>query len=101
MLTSGLMLICSQKYEVKREKNNFARNRGNPKKNMLLNRIIAFSIKNKFLIGLLTAGLILWGGYNFVQLPIDAVPDITNNQVQVITISPSLAPKGFRTDQNC
>ncbi len=60
---------------------------------MMLNRIIAFSIKNKFLVGLLTAGLILWGGYNFLQLPIDAVPDITNNQVQVITISPSLAPQ--------
>lgn len=35
----------------------------------------------------------LWGGYNYLKLPIDAVPDITNNQVQVITSSPSLAPQ--------
>ncbi len=59
----------------------------------MLNRIIDFSIKNRLIIGLLTIGLIAWGGYNFTVLPIDAVPDITNNQVQVITISPSLAPQ--------
>jgi cobalt-zinc-cadmium resistance protein CzcA len=59
----------------------------------MLNKTIAFSIRNKFVIGLLTIGLVIWGGYNFIQLPIDAVPDITNNQVQVITISPSLAPQ--------
>lgn len=35
--------------------------------------------------------LIIWGSYSLKQLPIDAVPDITNNQVQVITVSPSLA----------
>nr|WP_245402719.1 CusA/CzcA family heavy metal efflux RND transporter [Pontibacter sp. E15-1] len=35
--------------------------------------------------------LVVWGGYSLTQLPIDAVPDITNNQVQVITVSPSLA----------
>lgn len=42
-------------------------------------------------IGLLTFGLILVGVYSLKQLPIDAVPDITNNQVQVITTSPTLA----------
>ncbi|MGE0588767.1 MAG: efflux RND transporter permease subunit [Cyclobacteriaceae bacterium] len=57
----------------------------------MLNGIISFSIRNKFLIGVLTFGLIVWGGYSLTQLPIDAVPDITNNQVQVITVSPSLA----------
>ena len=57
----------------------------------MLNSIISFSIKNKVFIGLLTVGLILWGGYSVTQLPIDAVPDITNNQVQVLTVSPSLA----------
>lgn len=57
----------------------------------MLNGIISFSIRNKFLIGLFTLGLIVWGGYSLTQLPIDAVPDITNNQVQVITVSPSLA----------
>ncbi len=40
---------------------------------------------------MLTIGLIVWGGYSVTQLPIDAVPDITNNQVQVLTVSPSLA----------
>lgn len=57
----------------------------------MLNSIISFSIRNKIIIGLLTVVLILWGGYSVTQLPIDAVPDITNNQVQVMTVSPSLA----------
>lgn len=43
------------------------------------------------IIGLLTLALIIWGSYSVTKLPIDAVPDITNNQVQVITVSPSLA----------
>lgn len=57
----------------------------------MLNSIISFSIRNKFIVGVFTLGLIIWGGYSLTQLPIDAVPDITNNQVQVITLSPSLA----------
>lgn len=57
----------------------------------MLNRIIDFSIKNKLVIGLFTLALIVWGVLSVSRLPIDAVPDITNNQVQVITISPSLA----------
>lgn len=57
----------------------------------MLDKIIHFSIHNKLIIGLFTLGLIIWGGYSIKQLPIDAVPDITNNQVQVITLSPSLA----------
>ncbi|HEU4575678.1 MAG TPA: CusA/CzcA family heavy metal efflux RND transporter [Chitinophagaceae bacterium] len=57
----------------------------------MLNHIIRFSIRNKLIIGLLILGLIGWGAYSFTKLPIDAVPDITNNQVQVITVSPSLA----------
>ncbi len=59
----------------------------------MLDKIITFSIKNKLVIGLLTIALIAWGIFSFIKLPIDAVPDITNNQVQVITISPSLAPQ--------
>ena len=55
----------------------------------MLNKIIQFSIKNKLIISLFTAGLIIWGLYSFTKLPIDAVPDITNNQVQVITVAPS------------
>ena len=57
----------------------------------MLDKVIRFSIKNKIVIGLFTLALIVWGGYSLTQLPIDAVPDITNNQVQIITNSPSLA----------
>ncbi|MEP6844520.1 MAG: CusA/CzcA family heavy metal efflux RND transporter, partial [Panacibacter sp.] len=56
----------------------------------MLNRIIEFSVKNKLIIGLFTLFLIGYGSYQFTKLPIDAVPDITDNQVQVITITPSL-----------
>ncbi|WP_020537970.1 CusA/CzcA family heavy metal efflux RND transporter [Lewinella cohaerens] len=57
----------------------------------MFDNIIAYSIQNKFVIGLLVAALTVWGLFSLRQLPIDAVPDITNNQVQVITTSPSLA----------
>ena len=57
----------------------------------MLDKIILFSIKNKLIIGVFTLALIIWGSWSATQLPIDAVPDITNNQVQVITTSPSLA----------
>ena len=57
----------------------------------MLDRIIHFSIKNKLLVGFLTLGLIVWGSFSLMRLPIDAVPDITNNQVQVITVAPSQA----------
>jgi len=57
----------------------------------MFDKIIAYSIENKFVIGLLTLALIVWGAFSLRQLPIDAVPDITNNQVQVITTSPTLA----------
>lgn len=57
----------------------------------MFDKIIAYSVKNKFVIGLFVAALIVWGLYSLKQLPIDAVPDITNNQVQIITISPTLA----------
>ena len=56
----------------------------------MLNKIIEFSIKNKLIIGLSVLGLIAYGAYEVKKLPIDAVPDITNNQVQVITIAPAL-----------
>jgi cobalt-zinc-cadmium resistance protein CzcA len=57
----------------------------------MIERIIHFSIKNKFIIGLFVVALIGWGTYSLTQLPIDATPDITNNQVQVIALAPSLA----------
>ena len=57
----------------------------------MLNAIIRFSIRNKIIIGLLTVALIIWGVWSAMRIPIDANPDITNNQVQIITSSPSLA----------
>ncbi len=56
----------------------------------MLNKIIQFSIKNKLLVGLLVIGLIVYGSYQITKLPIDAVPDITDNQVQILTISSSM-----------
>jgi cobalt-zinc-cadmium resistance protein CzcA len=55
----------------------------------MLDRIIHYSIHNKLVVGLFVFGLIVWGGYSLMKLPIDAVPDITNNQVQIITTAPS------------
>jgi cobalt-zinc-cadmium resistance protein CzcA len=55
----------------------------------MLNKIIQFSIKNKLIVGLLTIALVCWGVWSATKLPIDAVPDITNNQVQIITTAPS------------
>jgi len=59
--------------------------------NLLLQKIIQFSVKNKLIIGLFTLVLVVAGAYHVSRLPIDALPDITSNQVQVITVSPSLA----------
>lgn len=55
----------------------------------MLNRIIYWSIQNKLIVAVLTLFLVTWGVYSLQNLPIDAVPDITNNQVQIITSSPS------------
>ncbi|MGX5817083.1 CusA/CzcA family heavy metal efflux RND transporter [Chitinophaga lutea] len=57
----------------------------------MLNRIIYFSIKNKLIIGMFTLALVIWGVWSALRLPVDAVPDITNNQVQIITQTPTLA----------
>lgn len=57
----------------------------------MLDKIISFSINNKLIVGLFTFALIIWGIISAFRLPIDALPDITNNQVQIITLSPSLA----------
>jgi len=57
----------------------------------MLDKIIQFSIKNKFIILLLTLVLITWGSISLKNLPLDALPDITNNQVQIITTAPTLA----------
>lgn len=56
----------------------------------MFDKIITYSVRNKFVIGMLVLALIGWGSYSLTQLPIDAIPDVTNNQVQVITNSPNL-----------
>ncbi|AUC84327.1 CusA/CzcA family heavy metal efflux RND transporter [Polaribacter sp. ALD11] len=56
----------------------------------MINKIIDFSINNKFIIGLLTLTIAAAGIWSMTKVPIDAVPDITNNQVQVITQAPNL-----------
>ena len=58
----------------------------------MLNKIIAFSLRNRLAVIFLTLALIVGGLYAFTKLPIDAVPDITNNQVQVLTSAPALSP---------
>src|SRR5574344_1326139 len=56
----------------------------------MFQKIINYSIKNKLVIGAVTIVLIIWGGYSLMHLPFDSTPDITNNQVQIITQAPSL-----------
>ncbi|MBI5155496.1 CusA/CzcA family heavy metal efflux RND transporter, partial [Candidatus Poribacteria bacterium] len=58
----------------------------------MLERILRFSIQHRLLIVFLTVGLGVIGAHSISRLPIDAVPDITNNQVQVNTLVPSLSP---------
>jgi len=57
----------------------------------MLSYIINFSIRNKFVVFLFTAFIVGFGLYSLTQIPIGAVPDVTNNQVQVITTSRNLS----------
>lgn len=58
----------------------------------MLARIIDFSIRQRALVLLATLALVGVGAYSFTRLPIDAVPDITNVQVQINTNVPALSP---------
>ena len=58
----------------------------------MINAIIRFSISHRLIVMLLVAILVAAGWYSLRRLPIDAVPDVTNVQVQVLTAAPSLAP---------
>ncbi len=57
----------------------------------MFQKIIAYSVKNKLVVFLLVLLVIIGGVYSMRGIPLDAVPDITNNQVQVVTVSPTLA----------
>ena len=59
----------------------------------MINKLIEFSVKNKLAIALFMAVWIGLGLYSMKNLNVDAVPDITDNQVQVVTVAPSLAPQ--------
>ncbi len=59
----------------------------------MFKKIVHFSIRKKLFVALTTLFLMIGGIYSMLTLPIDAVPDITNNQVQVVTVSPTLAPQ--------
>ena len=56
----------------------------------MLEKLISFSLRNKMIVLLFTLIIAIYGFISLAHLPIDSVPDITNNQVQVITVSPSL-----------
>jgi len=57
----------------------------------MINQIINFSIKNKLIVILFTLSIAAFGLYSVYQIPVGAVPDVTNNQVQVITVSTNLS----------
>ncbi len=57
----------------------------------MIDKIISFSIRNKFIVGLFTLALIGVGIYSMSTVNLGSVPDITNNQVQVMTVSENLA----------
>src|SRR5574344_2336848 len=63
----------------------------------MLNSIVSFSVKKKIFVGLTVLFLLIGGIYAMLTLPVDAVPDITNNQVQIVTVSPTLAPQEVET----
>lgn len=73
----------------------------------MLNKIISFSVRNKLIIGLFVLALIGMGIFQVTKLPIDAVPDITDNQVQIITVTPALGAPDverlitFQVEQAC
>ena len=56
----------------------------------MFQKLIDYSISHKLVIGVLTLALVVWGIVSLVRLPFDSTPDITDNQVQVITQAPSL-----------
>lgn len=58
----------------------------------MINALIRFSVANRLIVLLLVAIMAAGGAYSLINLPIDAVPDVTNVQVQVLTSAPSLAP---------
>ena len=58
----------------------------------MISRIVTFSVERRWIVLLLTAIASIFGIFALQRLPIDAVPDITNNQVQINVVAPALSP---------
>src|ERR1700731_3935502 len=51
----------------------------------MLNRVIEFSVKNKFLVFALVAAACAWGAWSMMHLPLDAIPDLSETQVIILS----------------
>ncbi len=58
----------------------------------MIEKLVGFALSQRLLIIIGVAALIVFGGYSYMELPIDAFPDVTNVQVQVITKTPGRSP---------
>jgi cobalt-zinc-cadmium resistance protein CzcA len=58
----------------------------------VISQVLSFSVHQRWLVVLLTMAAAAFGAWSMMKLPIDAVPDITNNQVQINTTAPALSP---------
>ena len=63
----------------------------------LIGMILDVAVRFRWAMIVLTAGIAIWGALNLLRLPIDAVPDITNVQVQINTEAPALSPSQVET----
>lgn len=59
---------------------------------MMINKIIEFSLEKRLFIMITLASIIIWGVFSYNQIPIDAFPDVTNNQVQILSSSTGYSP---------
>jgi Cu/Ag efflux pump CusA len=62
----------------------------------MIGRILSLSVRMRWLVAFLTLLVVAFGGWQITKLPIDAVPDVTNRQVQISTVSCRLARAGRR-----
>lgn len=58
----------------------------------MISKIIHYSLHNRVIVFALVLALVVWGTWSVQRLPLDAIPDVTSNQVNVVTIAPNLAP---------
>lgn len=64
---------------------------------MMLSRIIEFSLKQRIIIILTALGIMVYGVYSFLKIPIDAFPDISSTQVKIIMKAPGMTPEEVET----